>query len=416
MAATYEIVMRDPFGNFVASASQHDFLTLDYTLKVNAVGGLTIDLPASRYPMSMFDEDYRLEIWRKPRKGVNYLEGETCWFLQHLEGTRSKTTIQAETANTLLNRRVVAYQDDVNEAKVLKIQPGDNMLKNAVRENTGVGAPSITTGSYNHAPPDTIRYLAPYLTVEDNRGAWITYRRRISHDPLIGVATTNSEKAVNRGTVFFFYDIVQIDNTGTANPFLELRTYEGQRGTDRRGFVIVSEEDRTLVDAKLIYDWKDSATRVYVGGPGTGVDRLFSTADAPDLATILARNPFGLREKFFDSRKAKDQDETDSEANSKIVKQGLNPFKQLEGTLTEAMCNRYGDTFFFGDHITASFLGQNFDTFVSPVHVLVDGGKEKFDVKITEKAGVYTTGITQMIKETNQLKARLTELETIDIF
>ena len=412
MAASYEIVIRDPFGAYVAAATQKDFLYLDYTLKTNAVGSVTIDLPASRYPMSMFDEDFRVEIWRKPRGGANYLEGETCWFLQHLEGTRSKTSFQAETANTLLSRRIVAYQNVINESKVLKVQHGDDMLKNAVRENTGVGVPGYTTGSYNQPAPDTIRYLSPYFTVEANRGAWITYRRRITSDPLLGMAITNSEKAVNRGTTFFFFDVVQIANDGVTNPFLELRTYEGQRGTDRRGFLIVSEEDGTLTDAKLIYDWKDSATRVYVGGPGEDELRLFATADAPDLATILARNPFGLRERFFDSRKAKDQAETDSEANNKIVKQGLNPYKQLDGTLTEAMCNQYGVNFFFGDRVTASFLGQNFDTFVTPVHVTVQDNKEKLDVKITEKAGVYTTGLTQMIKETNQLKSRLAEFET----
>lgn len=414
MSATYDVVIRKPLGNFIASACQRDFLVLDYTLKLNAVGAMSIVLPADRYPDDLFDQDNRIEIWRKPRGGINYLEAETCWFVNRIESTRATTTLIAETANALLKRRLVTYQDTISEANVKKLNmPLDDMLKEIVSENTGIA----TTGSYTIPAPDTQRFLTPYLSIEADAGLWLpTTDRRVTHDILFDVAVANVEKQNGRVPGdFYFFDIVQIANDGVTNPFLELRTYELVRGTDRRGFVTVSEDEQTLTNARLIRDWSQSYNRIYAGGPGEAAARIFALAQDPTLAATLLTNPFALREKFYDGRKAKDLTETQASADKEYDKEENHPFKQLDGTLTESACNQYGRTFFFGDRISAYHVGQTFSVFVNPVHVRVEGGKEVFDVKVTEKVATAADGLTALIRKVNQTAQRLRELETIDV-
>jgi hypothetical protein len=412
VSATYEFVIRRPDGLFVDVIGNKDYLSADYTLKLNNVGALTLDLPAGRYPISRYDQDYRIEIWRKVRGGINYLEGETCFLVSHLEQTRTKSTLQADTANRLLKHHVVSYQDTKDESFVLKILPLDDMIKNAFRENYGIDSPTYTTGSYNQAQPDLIRFLNEYIQVQANSSSWPTARRRITHDVLLDVAITCSEKAGDFVT-YYFFDLVQINHTG-GKPFLELRTYVGQRGTDRRHTVTLSEEEKTLSDAKLIFDWDTSFNRIYAGGPGQKADRLFATADSPDLAETLARNPLGLRERFYDTRKAKDQAETDGEADGQVKLPENKPYSEFDATVTESGCQQYGRTYFFGDRVSAYGFGRTIDTFVSPVHVHVEAGKEQFDIHVTEKVNTYAKEITKIIKDIAGLQRRLRYIESID--
>lgn len=346
-----------------------------------------------------------------------YLEGECPWFVMRLEQTRSITTLMADTANTLLKRRIVTYQDTISEANVLKIEPLDNMIKDAFRENGGVTA---QTGSYTVGAPDTVRSWQTYISVQANTGSWnagASHRRRITHDLLLDVATVCAAKAADNppAGISYFFDIVQIQNDGITNPFLELRTYSGQRGADRRSTVILSEAEKTLTDSKLTLDWADSVTILYAGGPGQAAARVFAKAQDPALPAILTTNPFYVRERFYDGRKAKDATETQGSANDQFSKPEIKPVREFSAAVAESACYRYGLDYFHGDRITAHDFGQSFSVFVNTVHVHVENNHETIEIKISDKVNTSASGLTGMLKSIKLLERSVRDLSSIDV-
>lgn len=415
MSANYDLVIKRPTGEFVAEANLQDFMTLDYTLKTNAVGAMTLTLPASRYPISMFNKDYRIEIWRKPRGGSAYLEGETCWFVNHLDQTRSTSTLMAETANTLLKRRIVTYQDIISEANVLKVEPLDNMIKDACREN---GFITSMTGSYTIPAPDTTRSWQTYAAVAANTSTWNggdSFRRRITHDVLLDVAVACAAKAADNPpeNTLYFFDIVQtrFDNL---NPFLEVRTYMGQRRADRRSTIILSEKEQTLSDTKLVLDWTDEVNRFYAGGPGQKALRIFALAEDPALPGAITTNPFFVRERFFDGRKAQDLGETQGSARDQLSRPENKPYREFSGSITESSLLQYGVHYFHGDRVAAFEFGQFFDVSVNIVHVHVEEGKEVIETKVSDKLNVFASGLTKVLRDVNNLQRIYREISSID--
>lgn len=413
MSAEYEFVFRKPTGAFITSACEGEYTNADYTLQLNTVGRSYISLPTNRYPVSLFGQDTIMEIWRKPRGGVNYLEGETGWLTTNIQATSTITELHAETANSLTKRRINAYQDGIDEGFVkFNNVPLDDMLKAIARNNFGANA-----RTYNVGPnPDPNRDLSAYFTVQADSSQWPSASRRTTNNILYDIDNTNADKgSVEPNGPFLFWDVVMTNFAGVP-PFFELRTYTGQRGTDRRGIVTFAEEENTMTAARLFYDWGSSFTRILTGGSGTGATRTFAVSDDPNLTALLAANPFALREKFVNGKKTTTAAEAQDYGDEYLKSKDARPYAQLSATLTESSCLRYGVDFFFGDWVNAYFLGQTFNTFVNPVHVHLENSREQIDIKITEKVNVATSDLARLMQEITKIRARQYEIDTIDFW
>ena len=149
----FRIDYRSPDGVLVQAIA--DFVSLDYVLKENDAGILTLVLADTALSGPPF-LDGRLEIYRRVGAGGYNLEGDAVWLIRKWAysrtGESSTLTITAYHAASLLKRRIVAYNADTAYSK--KYDQLDDMMKAIVREN------------FNTLATDTTRRITTYMMVQ----------------------------------------------------------------------------------------------------------------------------------------------------------------------------------------------------------------------------------------------------------
>jgi hypothetical protein len=164
---------------------------------------------------------------------------------------------------------------------------------------------------------------------------------------------------------------------------LELRTYTGQRGVDRRrqagnpDAVLIGPDYGNFDNARMEMDYTDEKTYIYAGGLGEGAARVIGTASD---AVRIGASPFGRREYFKDSRHSTTLADANDEADSELRERRLKV--SLTGSIIETPNVRYGINFSFGDLLTVEFNGQLFDARVSVVHARFQERREALDARI----------------------------------
>lgn len=357
MTSHYEIRLYDPFGAYLAVLD--GFMSLDYVLKVNEVG--TVSLVVSiDYPPFLFRKDGRIEVWRGV--GAGPLRLQNVWLI-----VKRRTAVDDDgellidvaghDLKDLLRRRIVAYA--ASTAYADKQGLVDDLAKAIVRENLG----SLAT--------DTARSWATYLSVAPDLGLGPAVTKACSHRNVLAVLQELCEASAQLGT-FLAFDVVP---TGTSPPF-EFRTYVHQRGVDHRypggaSPVLLSPDRGNLTDASVTYDWSEEATYVYAGGQGEGQDRIMQTASDD---TRIGASPFGRVEHFVDARNGETPAAVTSEAQAELM--ARRPRVAFQGTLVDTEATAYEVHYGLGDRVTAQFEGELFDCHVMTVHVSVRDGRE----------------------------------------
>lgn len=407
MTARFEVVLREPLGDVLYVFGHEDISVIEYTLKVNEVGRLILEFDNRRI-LPDFGQDYRLELWRQVRGQPAYLEGETCWFIDYIKKTRQVIHIEAESALGLLKRRIVAFKDGEPQTKK---GPGplDDLAKEVIRENMGAAA-----ASYNFTP-DPIRDLSAYFQVQADLGVGLVDNAKYSHEKILDIVTKAADASKNASpSVPFYFDVVQFNNT-TA-PFLEFRVYTPYRGSDRTigtpGGFEVSEEYGTLTNAELIFDWRDSVNRLYAGGSGTGNARDIEEIQDPNLATLLATDPFALREDFIDAKKSDTVVEANNIAKAEF-EQKLAVI-QVNGELVDTDAVQYGRDYFFGDAVSAGLEGTTQTMIVGEINNRVADGSEDLKVKVSSENRSSYDDIIGVFQEISDLKRRLRYYQTFE--
>lgn len=357
MGASYSIVIRNPATN-VKLWEGSNFLTLSYARAVNAVGRLSITFPSS-VPWQILGEDQRIEVWRSIDGGLPTLDMGSCFFVRkRVRRTRGPTTIEAACGMDLLRRRIIAYA--AGESQASKTDQADDMIKAIARENLSSSA------------VDTSRQISSTLfSVAADVAAGATITKAFAWDQVLTTAQEIAAASMTAGTYIAFDVIVNTSSLG-----LELQTYSGQRGQDRRistgSGLIFSEETGLLVNAQLTDDWTGEVNYVYAGGQGEGTARTVLTAFDTDMINV---SPFNRLEKFIGATESASSAAVQDKADSELRQ--FRPRRYLDASIAENQRARYGRDWGYGDFITAQFDGESFDARIDAIGITIDQSREE---------------------------------------
>jgi hypothetical protein len=382
MGSYYELTIADAFGNNIGRLNQ--FASLQYVLRENAVGALTLTTP----DVSLFNaisEDWRIRVWRSIDGGAMYQEGSGTDGALFLITQKSIATgadgltlmsLACADAKDILARRTIDWYAGTSYTS--KSAPIDDMMKAIVRENLGASGPysgSSATGR------DLV--TAGVLSIQTDTSAVVSRSKAFAWRSVLPVLQEIASSASDTDALAFF-DIVELE-TG----ILEFRTYANYRGVDRSytlssgvinpNLLIVSPDNGSLTEPSVSYDWSTEYNAVRAAGEGEGSARLINIA--LDQSRIN-RSPFARRERFLDSRNSGTSViGLFYEAVSELLANRARV--RLAGRITESVGVKYGREYRHGDLVTADAFGIRFNARVTSVTVTVDVNGETIEAALS---------------------------------
>lgn len=372
MAANYQIWITDPFGTRLAVVP--DFISVEYTRTVNAVGTLTMTLPTG-YARFVVPEN-RVEVWRSVSGGPLYLDLETAWFIRRpgvslQDDGQLVLTLTAFDGNHLLKRRVVPYYAGSSQAA--KTAAADDMMKTIVSENVASTA-SDYAGSTSRGLSSTL------FTIQANLTAGPSITKTFPWRNVLTVLQEIADASATAGTYLAF------DTVYNGAGQYEFRTYTVQRGVDHRfpggqSPIIFDPQLGNLGNNELIYDYTEELNFIYAGGQGEGSNRVVQSASD---STRMGLSPFNRIEDFQDSRNSDATASILAEAQA-LVRAGR-PKTIFNGAIIETATTRYGKEYSLGDMVTAQFQSFAVDCRIDAVKVNVSEKKETIEVKLQSVA------------------------------
>jgi hypothetical protein len=344
------------------------FFSLDYTRSVNAVGEMTMTIPATKENRALIStageirRDMRFEIWRTLGSRT-YLETNTQWISREvvIDENNETITIRAASALTLLERRIIAYDAGSDEAT--KSGVADDVIVEFVNENLGS---SVT---------DSDRDWSDKIIVRSSPSNGPTINKAASRRKLLNVIQDIGKQATVLGTPVFF-DM----NYLPGSQKFEFRTYTTQRGADRssgNNQLIFSSEFNNLENITRTDDFSSEATYIYAAGQGRGDERVVVTAS--DVGRINS-SPFGRIESLVDGRNTSSSAALSNDAES-VLRQGR-PTRILTGTIINRPGSEYGQDWFWGDKVKVQMDRQIYTARIDTISVSVSGGRETIQAGI----------------------------------
>lgn len=369
----YYAYIFDPLGRYRTTISQFvdadGGAALDYTVTCvpGAVGECVLTPPLGTDP-SLFEENARIAIGRSINGRAPVIDMQAIFLVKEIEDSARRTIVRAAHANSLLFTRTINYPADsvfVQRAAA----PADDQIKALARENLG----SLISAGLRFGV-ETQADLSAFLQIAPDLGLGASVAVADCAQRLLGeVIRDLCAQSATAGT----YLTTMIECVTPA--LLELRTYAGQRGIDRRAGVaarplVLSEATATVENVAVIRSWRDAATFIIAGGAGDGADRLIATSFD---GTRAANGPFGRVERFIES----------SDTDIPAVLQGVADaaLRQARETrvLTADLRDEGGATrglhYDLGDMLTVEHprTRQQFDARLEVVRVAVGGGQSR---------------------------------------
>lgn len=350
-----------------------DFITLDCVLSEGNIGTLTLTLPPG-HNYTNFRRDARVAYYRAPTAQLTsgqprlHLVGDTTWLLVSRKRTidivdrNEIVTVICVHPNHLLARRVIAY--DEASAQADKSATADNAIKAYVRENFV----SATDGVRNWA--------SALFTVDADLGAAPTVDKAASYRTVLTTCQEVAAAASAAGTYTNFEVI------GTENGAFRLRTYTGQRGSDRSSTsgqaLVISAAGGAFDSVELEENWIDLANAVYAGGGGRQDERV--TTFVSDAVSI-AESPYGWSEWFQSAGGSTDASVLNDEAMRALREHRARVV--FSGAVKDTEFATFGEEYDWGYRVVGEYarpdpLGtgfvdvQQFDCRVDPVHIHVE--------------------------------------------
>ena len=331
--------LADPFGAHRVEIA--NYKSYDYTLNCSpgAVGVLDLELPRS-FNTDLLLKDARIGPWRSIDGRPAYNDANAQYTIEVMKFRSTYTFIRAYHVTGLMERRIIAYAAGSSYAQKAAA-PADNQLKAFWRENAG----SLVSGANRdggYTQPD----ISTYVTVQVDQGLGASVAKAAARRQLLAVARELAEASATAGTYMTF------EISAPSEGVLELRTYTGQRGVDRRAGttnqIILREQAGVLENAELEINYHDERTFVVAGGQGEGTARLIATQK--DLVRANA-SPFGWSEAFLDMSNVNDLTYLQDDADAGVWYS--RPLITFSGDLIESPALVRGIDFDLGDIVTA---------------------------------------------------------------
>lgn len=350
MDIKYQFVMLAPDG----TSWRRDITHLVQRCQLLAVEGgigscsLTLHADPLLSDAAFYGDDARLYVYRQLPGREPSLFLDKVWLLTRSRMAYGQNNVMLRDlsfvcGNDLLRRRVVAY--DEGTAQSLKTSaPADDIIKELWRENLGSSA------------TDTTRDLSgAFVSIAADTSQGAAAQGEFSYVNLLEATRDLCERSTQAGTYLTF------DLEGNT---LTLRTYEGQRGLDRRSTVILDPERGNLASAWLERDISQEITRAYAGAQGVQSDRNVQ-AYTDTMRSLVS--PFRLIEAFEAANQVNSIDTVATTQAAYAAVRRQRPRVVVGGDLVETPASTFGLHFDFGDYVTVRAFGTQADARLSGV-------------------------------------------------
>jgi hypothetical protein len=339
MAILTTFRLADPLGNHLIEIA--NYASYDYVLNCapGNVGVLELELPRS-FNTALLMRDGRIGAWRSINGRPPYLDNNAIYLIETLRFKATSTFVRAYHATGIMARRIIAYAAGSAYASKTATN-ADNLIKTLWAENAGA---SISSADRDGV--ETQADLSTYITTQANQSLGASVAKSMARRNLLDVCRELAEASTTAGTYLTFEIVAPSETT------LELRTYTGQRGVDRRASsgqpVILREQAGVLENAQLEIDYHGEKTFVIAGGQGEGTQRLIATALD---TTRMALSPFGRIEDFADMSNVPDTTSLQDDADATL--RNGRPVITFSGDLIDTPALTRGIQFDLGDQLTA---------------------------------------------------------------
>jgi hypothetical protein len=366
----YEVHILDPFGGLLAMVT--DFAdprqggdggaALSYGISTGQVGQLDLTLPVG------FDDtklllDGRIEVWRKVGNLPAKRDGDAQFLIRRWDYGDEQTSITAYHVNDLLRRRIINYYAGTTYSSKTATA-ADNLMKAFASQQLGsgiVGADRI--GS------ETMADISTYLAIQANLGAGASMNKAAAWRNLFDLLRDLCDASTEGGT-YLTFDVV-----ATSPASLELQTFTGQRGVDRRASsgqpLIFSVTRGNIENVNLRVDRTDEVTFVTGGAQGEGTFRTTAT-DSDNVR--MAESPLNRREVFIENVNL-DSATTLGYECSQRLREGRPKITLSADVVETATCTR-GVHYDFGDYVTIEHRGQQYNTRIDAVGVSLNNREQ----------------------------------------
>lgn len=365
MSILTSLRIADSFGVPLAEVANYAKLDCVLNCAPGAVGVLEATLPRS-FNRSLLLEDGRIGMWRAINGRPPYLDNGAIFNIRHLDFGPDSIFVRAEHATKLLDRRIIAYAAGSTYC-TKAAAPADDQIKTFMNENMLSGIVGADRDGV-----ETYADVSAYLTKQANLGLGASVAKSAARRQLFDVCTDLALASATAGIYLTFEIIAPTEGT------LELRTYAGQRGVDRRqgtaSPVILSQLRGNLINAHLTIDYGDSASFIVAGGQGEETERLIGTAFDSVRASTSA---FGRIERFRDATNVATQAAVDDEADSQL--RNARPTIVFTGNLVETPALTRGIDFDLGDIVTAEDEAAQYDVRLDMIHETITPDSRKIE-------------------------------------
>jgi len=361
MSTKYEVWILHPATGEPLALIDHQE-GLQYAKRTNGVGAFTLRLPAS-FDRSMAQKDGRLVVWREPeggKKSIDFAGLIRYWKPEYVEH-RHILTLQGPDYNDVLRKAIIPYHAGTTYAQ--KYEEADDLQKALVRENLG----ALATDS------DRDLVTPGYISVAADVSAGTVVWQQCAWKYLLSVLQEVSAKSMETASTGVFFGMVPL-NRGFD---MEFRTNIQQWGEDHRhpngahGARIFALERGNISEASLETDAREEATFAYVTGQGEE-DNCLVLEVSDD--TRIGESPLNRRETLVDARNEAYISRMGDAGRARL--QDLRPRRSMRFGIVETPTSRYGVDWGFGDYVTGSFEGEQYDLHVAAVQVTLEGQKE----------------------------------------
>lgn len=366
----YQIVLKDANG-VKLSLSVDAFSSVEYTRSVNTPGACKLliadkDVINDVNNWTQWKIDGRVEFWKSLNGGPMYLDGDTVYFIRKPERdlnadmTKSMAFSGHDTIG-LLNRRTTVPDKAKLKAyyNVTTLKEADDVLKDIWTNYFGSNADVVATAAYGNSPAGTgVGFdISALITSQDPLTQAQQITKKFPNANVLQVMQEIAQNSTQLGT-YLAFDIV------TDGDAFEFRTYANQRGQDRRASTGNALLIGTQAGNVLTYHYEDDHTNeatYLVSGQGTPV---FS-------ATREGVGPFGRIMKNIPAAASGNAAHQTAYSQSQLR---YNRSKKLfTATMIQTEGCLYGKHYGYGDYVTVSEFGQQFDCHLDAVKTTLSG-------------------------------------------
>lgn len=378
MAPRYQIRLKNLAGLQVALLT--DWYRLEFTRKVNGVGGCTLEIDGNISVVDEFVLDGQIEIWRSDLAAspviALYLEYEGFHRTEvrrtSEEGRATYSSVGLEYDN-LLDRRAILYPS--GSAQVGKAAFGETVMKEYVNENAGPGATS---------PPRLIDSgVLTGLTIQADGAAGLVWTGSRAYRNLLDVLVEIARDSgvdfgiVGTGPATFEFQ-AKASPWGADRTTVGLNPATGLNGAGNPP-VIFSLPQGNMQAPSYSKDRRDEVNSVIVLGQGQEADRVLAErTDAAAIAESTWNRIEGTRQGNTEDTVAGLQSIGDEVLEALQAKEvfafaGL----QIPATL-------YGRDYFLGDLVTARYNTIEQNKKIVGVKITVQAGVENIVLELTD--------------------------------